>query len=741
MRFPFHLALVGTMFALSGLTGCPKAPEPDPEGRTTPAAAGDEHATLRPPMAKRVPHELRTHDHVREDPYFWLRDDEREDPEILAYLEAENAYTEQQLAPLAGFREALFEEIVGRIPQEDASVPVRVDGWWRYVRNETGKEYDIHCRLPAAAAEPDPEAGPAEGEQIILDENARAEGHDYYAAVGPAVSVDGKTAAFGEDTLSRRIYTLRFKDLESGELLEDTIEGTTGGAVWALDHRTVFYVKREEGTLRAHQVWRHTLGDAEDTLVYEETDDEFYVSIGRSRSRDYILIGSFQTVSSEYRYVDARHPEQEPRLVLARERDHEYDVDHLNGRFYIRTNWEAKDFRLMSVRPEQSADKARWRVEIPARDGVLFRGFELFDDYLVASERQNGIAGLRVLEWGRGGRVDADAGHAITFDEPIYFATIGSNPEVESSVLRLQYTSMTTPWSTIDYDMGSREREVKKVQRVLGDFDKEAYTTERVMVTARDGTEVPVSIVYRKDLDRNEPRPLLLYAYGSYGNSMDPTFSSVRLSLLDRGVIYAIAHVRGGQEMGRGWYEDGKLMNKKNTFFDYIDCAKHLIDDGWTAPDRLFGHGGSAGGLLIGAVANMAPELFAGLVADVPFVDIVTTMLDESIPLTTFEYDEWGNPNEQDAYEYMLSYSPYDNVTAQDYPHMLVISGLHDSQVQFWEPAKWVARLRHLKTDDNQLLLHMNLEAGHGGASGRFRRHRETAMTYAFLLSLVDVTE
>ncbi len=743
MRSPTTLAALGAVLALTTVAGCPEStpPDPDPAPEPSPAAGGGESATLRPPMAKRVPHELRTHDHVREDPYFWMRDDDREDPEILAYLEAENAYTEQQLAPLADFRESLFQEIVGRIPQDDASVPVKVDGWWRYVRNETGKEYDIHCRLPASAPEPDPEAGPADGEQVIFDENARADGHDYYAAVGPAVSVDGKTMAFGEDTLSRRIYTLRFKDLESDELLDDTIEGTTGGAVWALDHRTVFYVKREEGTLRAYQVWRHTLGEDEDTLVFEETDDEFYVSVGRSRSRDYILIASSQTVSSEYRVVDARHPEREPQVVLPRERNHEYDVDHLNGRFYIRTNWEAKDFRLMSVRPRESADKSKWRVEIPARDGVLFRGFELFEDYLVASERQNGIAGLRVLKWGRGGRVDADAGHAIAFEEPVYFATIGTNPEVGSSTLRLHYTSMTTPWSTIDYDMGEREREVKKVQRVLGDFDQHAYATERVTVTARDGTQVPVSIVHRKDLDRSEPQPLLLYAYGSYGHSMDPTFSSVRLSLLDRGVVYAIAHVRGGQEMGRGWYEDGKLMNKKNTFFDFIDCAKHLIDTGWTSADRLFGHGGSAGGLLIGAVANMAPELFEGLVADVPFVDIVTTMLDESIPLTTFEYDEWGNPNEQEAYEYMLSYSPYDNVTAQDYPHMLVISGLHDSQVQFWEPAKWVARLRHRKTDENQLLLHMNLEAGHGGASGRFRRHRETAMTYAFLLSLVDITE
>ena len=737
MRAPYPQLLLG----LALLVGCPQSSPPDRSPVGGGAASGGTRAKLRPPMAKRVPYQHRTHGDVRDDAYHWLRDDDRQDPEVLAYLREENDYTQAELAPLQEFRQKLFEEIVARIPQDDASVPVKLDGWWRYTRNETGKEYEIHCRLPASAPEPDPNAGPAEGEQIILDENLRAEGHDYYAAVGPAVSVDGKHMAWGEDTVSRRIYTLHFQNLETGEALPETIEGTTGVAVWALDHRTVFYVKREEGTLRAYQVWRHTLGESEDTLVYEETDDQFYVSIRRSRSRDYVLIGSFQTITHEYRAVDARHPTREPALVLPRERGHEYDVDHLNGRFYIRTNWEARDFRLMSVRPEESADKAKWRVELPAREGVLLRDFELFDGYLVASERVGGIAGLRVYEWTRGGRVDTEASHRIEFEEPVYFATVGTNPEVESTTLRLGYTSMTTPWSTIDYAMGSHERTLKKRQRVVGDFDPASYVTERVVATARDGVEVPMSIVYRRDLDRSRPQPLLLYAYGSYGYSMDPTFSSARLSLLDRGVVYAIAHVRGGQEMGRSWYDEGKLMKKKNTFFDYVDCAKHLTAEGWTDSDRLFGHGGSAGGLLMGAVANMAPDLFRGIVADVPFVDVVSTMLDETIPLTTFEYDEWGNPNEQNAYEYMLSYSPYDNVAEQDYPHMLVISGLHDSQVQYWEPAKWVARLRHRKTDDNRLLLHMNMEAGHGGASGRFRRHEETALTYAFLLDLVGVRE
>ena len=732
MRAALALLLLG-VFA-----GCPRTPPTELESR---AASGGARARLRPPMAKRIDYRHSTHGQTREDPYFWLRDDERENTEVLDYLRRENEYTEQELAPLSGFRETLYEEIVARIPQDDASVPVQVDGWWRYTRNETGKEYDIHCRLPASAPEPDPSAGPATGEEIVLDENERARGHDYYAAVGPMISVDGATMAFGEDTVSRRIYTLRFKDLGTGELLPDTIEGTTGGAVWALDHRTVFYVKREEGTLRAHQVWRHTLGETEDTLVFEETDEQFYVSVGRSRSRDYILIGSYQTVSSEYRFVDARQPTAAPQLFLERERDHEYDVDHLGGRFYVRTNWEAQDFRLMSAAPADTGHKDRWREEIPAREGVLFRGFELFRDYLVASERVDGIAGLRVLPWGDEGRADAERAHRIAFDEPVYYATLGDNPEVGSDTLRLIYSSMTTPWSTVDYRMDTKARVLKKRQRVVGSFEPDAYATERLMATARDGTPVPISLVYRRDLDRSEPQPLLLYAYGSYGHSMDPTFSSVRLSLLDRGFVYAIAHVRGGQEMGRAWYEDGKLMKKLNTFFDYIDCGRHLVDQGWTASDRLFGHGGSAGGLLIGAVANMAPDLFEGLVADVPFVDVVTTMLDETIPLTTFEYDEWGNPNAPAAYEYMMRYSPYDNVRAQAYPAMLVISGLHDSQVQYWEPAKWVARLRHRKTDDNRLLLHMNMEAGHGGASGRFRQHRETALTYAFILDLVGIHE
>ncbi len=687
----------------------------------------------RPPLAKTVPHELRNHGQVRQDPYYWMRSDDRSDPEVLAHLAEENTYAEAMLAPLEAHRETIFQEIVARIPQDDASVPYELDGYFYYWREEEGKEYPIFCRKQGSL-----EAD----EQIVLDENERAEGHDYYSAGGFEVSLDGNTLAFGEDTVSRRIYTLRFKNLTDGSILPDEIEGTTGQATWAQDHRTVFYVKREEGTLRAHQVWRHVLGTpvAEDAMVYDETDDEFRVSVGLSRSRDFILIGSFQTLSHEYRSIDASEPTAEPVVLLPREENHEYDVDHAHGRFYIRTNWQARDFRLMSATPAQAANKAQWREEIPGREGVLLRGFELFQNHLVVSERREGIARLRVVGWGENGRANGEA-HEIAFDDDVYLANVGTNPQMNTDTLRLEYTSMTTPWTVYDYGMVSKERALKKQQRVEGDFDSANYVTTREVATARDGTAVPISIVHRADLDRSAPQPLLLYGYGSYGYSMDPTFSSPRLSLLDRGVIFAIAHVRGGQEMGRAWYDDGKLLNKMHTFEDFIDCAEHLVRDGWTTSAQLFAHGGSAGGLLMGAVANMRPDLFNAMVADVPFVDVVTTMLDETIPLTTFEYDEWGNPNDPTYFEYMMRYSPYDNVAAQDYPAMLVLTGLHDSQVQYWEPMKWVARLRATGTGDAPLIFQTNMEAGHGGASGRFRRHKETALIYAFLLNRVGRLE
>ncbi len=720
---------------------------------TTPPVATEpaQSARLRPPLAKQVPHALEAHGQTRQDPYYWMRDDDRDDPEILAHLRAENEYTAAVLSPLRGFRDALYQEIVGRIPQDDASVPSRYGSFRYYHRVEAGKEYPIHCRRAVQTCAQAPcEDGP---EEILLDANALADGHAYYDLRGLNPTHDGALLAYAEDTLSRRIYTIRIKNLVDGATLPDTLEGTSGASVWSTDGRTLFYVKRDPQTLRAHQVWRHALGtpSSEDVLVFDETDDEFYVSIFESKSRDFVMIGSHQTLAHEYRYVDARNPTSAPQLVLAREEGHEYDVDHALGRFYIRTNWEARDFRLMSVAPVRSADRSAWRVEVPAQDGVFFEGFELFSGHLVVHERRDGILRLRVIPWKVGepprarGRsplpnaADLANAHEIAMDEDAYWTGFGDNEELGSGTLRFEYASMTTPPSVFDYDLNARTRTLRKQDEVVGDFDRERYISHRLNVPARDGTLVPVSIVHRRDLDRAAPQPLLLYGYGSYGYSLDPTFSSPRLSLLDRGVIFAIAHIRGGQERGRAWYEDGKLLNKQNTFTDFVDVARHLVDEGWTASDKLFAHGGSAGGLLMGAVANMAPDLFDAIVADVPFVDVVTTMLDETIPLTTFEYDEWGNPNERAYYDYMMRYSPYDNVRAQDYPAMLVLTGLHDSQVQYWEPMKWVARLRELKTDDEPLLFDVNMEAGHGGASGRFRRHEETALVYAFLLDRVGV--
>lgn len=688
-----------------------------------------ESEPMAPPMAKQVPHRLEAHGQVREDEFYWLRSDDRSDAEMLSYLEAENSYTDEQLRPLAPFQETLFQEIVGRIAQDDSTVPYRFRGDYHYVRYEEGEEYPIFCRRRGAEDA---------DEEVLLDANAAAEGHEFFQVARTGLSESRNLLAYAEDTVGRRIYTIRIKDLATGDNRDDVLEGTSGGFVWAADDQHLFYVKREEGTLRAYQVWRHVLGTAqsEDALVFEETDDEFFVSIRRSKSQQYVIVASYQTLSHEIRVIPAAEPLAEPRVFLSREENHEYDIDHLGDRFYIRTNWEARDFRLMSVGLEDSQDKARWREEVAAREGVFFGDFDLFTRHLVVSERRDAIARLRIIPW-----ADRDAAHEVSFDEAVYHTSLGTNREADSDSLRFRYASLTTPTTVYDYDMGARTRVLKKQDPVLGDFDSADYVTGREVVTARDGTRVPVSFVHRRDLDRSQPQPLLLYGYGSYGYSIDPTFRSSRLSLLDRGVIFAIAHIRGGQDYGRAWYEDGKMMNKMNTFTDFIDCGRHLVEHGWTRSESMFAMGGSAGGLLMGAVVNMDPDLFTGVVASVPFVDVVTTMLDETIPLTTFEYDEWGNPNERAAYDYMMTYSPYDNVTAQDYPNMLVLSGLHDSQVQYWEPTKWVARLRVRGTGDNRLLLHTNMDAGHGGASGRFRRHRETAMEFAFLLDLVDVRQ
>ncbi len=679
---------------------------------------------LTPPKAAQQPKELKMHGDTRIDNYYWLN--QREDEAVIAYLEAENAYTKDMMSHLDTFQEQLYQEIIGRIKPDDQSVPYKDNGYFYITRFEKGKEYPIYSRKKETL-----EAD----EAIMLDANELAEGYDYYAVGGRSVSPDNRLLAYGEDTLSRRIYTLRFKNLETGELLEDQIPGTNGSAVWANDNQTVFYTLKDPTTLRSYRVMRHRLGTpvSEDVEVFKEADDTFLSFAYKTKSDKYIVIGSYATLSQEYRVLNADTPEGAFRLIQPRERGLEYDIAHFGEHFYIRTNLDAQNFRLMKTSEEQTT-KDNWEEVIPHRPDVLLEDMDIFKDYLVLSERKAGITQLRVRPW------DGEE-HYIDFGEEAYLAYTSVNPEFDTPILRLGYTSMTTPNTTYDYDMGERTFKMLKQQEVVGDFDPDNYQSERLMVKARDGVEVPVSMVYRKGFEKDGTQPLLLYGYGSYGNSMEPYFSSVRLSLLDRGFTFAIAHIRGGEEMGRQWYEDGKLLNKKNTFTDFIDVADHLIDARYTSKEQLFAMGGSAGGLLMGAVVNMRPDLWKGVIAAVPFVDVVTTMLDDSIPLTTGEYDEWGNPNEKAYYDYIKSYSPYDNVEAKAYPPMMVTTGLHDSQVQYWEPAKWVAKLRELKTDDNPLVLHTNMEAGHGGASGRYRRYKETAMEYAFLLDLAGRAE
>jgi oligopeptidase B len=573
-------------------------------------------------------------------------------------------------------------------------------------------------------------------EEVLLDVNELAVDHRHMRVRGVRVSEDHRLLAYATDSVGRRLYTLRVRDLATGEDLPDAIANVTGNHVWANDNQTLFYTRQHPETLRWYQIYRHLIGSdpAEDQLVFEEEDEEFGVSVKKTKSRDFILIESEQTLATEYHFLDADDPLGAFTVFLPREENHEYSVDHMGDSFYIRTNWEARNFRLMKT-PVATTAKDNWQEVIGHRDEVYFRGAELFRDYLVVSERKNGLVGMRIVPW------DGSDEHALDFGEPTYSVSFGTNYELDTAVLRYQYTSLTTPDSVFDYDMASREKTLLKQDEILGDFDSQDYVSERLWAPAEDGTKVPVSIVYKRGLEKNGSAPLLLYGYGSYGYSRDASFGVNRLSLLERGFVYAIAHIRGGQEMGREWYEDGKLLKKKNTFTDFVDCGRFLVAEGYTTPEKLFAMGGSAGGLLMGAVTNMAPELFAGIVSQVPFVDVVTTMLDPNIPLTTSEYDEWGNPNDRQYYDCMLSYSPYDQMEKKAYPNILVTAGLHDSQVQYWEPAKYVAKLRTLKTDDRLLLLETNMEAGHSGASGRFKRYRQTAQAYAFMLDLVGITE
>jgi oligopeptidase B len=687
------------------------------------ADAPIDFASIVQPVANVVPMELVTHDDVRVDNYYWLND--RENPDVISYLEAENTYTEAVMAHTADLRDELFDEIKGRIKQADLSVPVLRNGYFYYSRTEDGMDYSIRARKEGSLDAP---------EEILLDENERAAGQNYYGASGGAVSPGNDLYAFAEDLVGRRIYTLRFRNLETGELLEEEIPGVSGNVAWAEDNKTVFYATRDLQTLRTFQIFRHELGTdpANDPLVFQEDDEEFSVFVTKTRSKDYIIIGSSQTTMNEYHVLDANDPTGEFTVFLARDPGHEHSIDHFGDHFYISTNsGGATNFKLMRT-PVSATGMENWEEVIGHRTDVLLRNFTPFADHLVVSERSAGLVGIRIIPW------DGSDEHYIEFDEPAYLAYTTGNPEISTTTLRFGYTSPATPRAIYDYDMNTRERTLLKQDEILGAFNSGDYVVERVMAPARDGVEVPVSIVYRSGVVKDGTNPTLLYAYGSYGASTDATFNASNLSLLDRGFVYAIAHIRGGQEMGRQWYDDGKMFNKINTFTDFIDVADWLVAQGYTGPDRLFAKGGSAGGLLMGAVANMRPELFRGVIAHVPFVDVVTTMLDESIPLTTFEFDEWGNPNDLEAYNYMLSYSPYDQVKAKDYPNLLVTTGLHDSQVQYWEPAKWVAKLRSLKTDDNRLILKTHMDAGHGGGSGRDRRYEETAFEFAFILDLLE---
>jgi oligopeptidase B len=699
-------------------------------------------ATATPPDAEQRAHEVKApFGAVRNDPYYWLRDDKREDKAMLAYLNAENAYADAVLAPTRPVEEKLYGEIVARIKQDDSSVPYRERGYWYYSRFVAGKDYPVHARrkdgpgVDALSIQAANEAGDFDGEQVLLDVNVLGEGKDYYNVGAYEVSPDNALLAYADDTNGRRQYTLRFKDLATGELLPDTIANAEPNLVWADDNRTLFYIDKDPETLLGKRVKSHVLGTptARDALVYEEQDESFYMGIGRTRDEAFICISVESTVSSEMRCSPAASPGTFA-VLAPRERDVEYQADHLGGRWVIRTNADgATNFKLVTA-PSASTSRKDWKDWVAHRDDVYVEGFELFDGFNVVSERANALETLRVIK--------ADGGSEyVKADEPAYSMGLAANPETGTDWLRYSYTSMTTPATTYEINTRTGERRQLKQQPVPG-YDASRYVTERVWAPARDGrTRIPVTLVYRKGFERNGQAPMLQYAYGSYGLSMDPGFSVTNVSLLDRGVVYALAHIRGGQEMGRKWYDDGKLYNKVNTFTDFIDVTDFLVEQGYAAKDRVAAMGGSAGGLLMGAVSNMAPDRYRVILSLVPFVDVVTTMLDPTIPLTTNEYDEWGNPEEKGYYDYMLGYSPYDNLSAQAYPAMFVGTGLWDSQVQYWEPAKYVARLRDLNTGSEPVVFRTNMEAGHGGKSGRFRQYRERAEMFAFMLDRLEVGE
>jgi oligopeptidase B len=687
----------------------------------------EKNMEITPPKADRIAKNLEMHGDVRVDEYYWLN--KKDDAEVVDYLERENDYYAKMTAHTDSLKKDLFEEIKSRIKEDDESVPYFYNGYYYITRYETGKNYPVYTRKKGSL---DAE------EEIMFNVNDLAEGHSYYDLRGINVSKDNKWVAFGVDTVSRRKYTIYIKNLETGDILPEAIELTTAGSTWANDNKTLFYTRKDEQTLRSNEIYKHKRGTdaASDKLVYTENDETFGTYVYKTKSDKFLVIGSYSTLTSEFRILSADKPDGEFKVFQPRERGLEYGISHYGDHFYIVTNeGGATNFKLMKT-SEKKTSKENWEEVLPHRTDVLLEDIDIFKDYLVVSERNNGLNKLRIMRW------DGSDEYYLPFENETYTAYTTQNPEFDSEVLRYGYNSLTTPASVIDFNMRTREKTVKKEVEVLGGkFDKNNYDSKRVWATASDGTKIPISLVFRKGMKQDGTNPLLIYGYGSYGSTIDPYFSVSRLSLLDRGFIFAIAHVRGGEYLGRQWYEDGKLLKKKNTFTDFVDASKFLISEGYTSKDHLYASGGSAGGLLMGAVVNMAPEIYNGVIASVPFVDVVTTMLDDSIPLTTGEYDEWGNPNDPEYYQYMKSYSPYDNVSAQNYPNMFITTGYHDSQVQYWEPTKWVAKLREYSTGDNIILFHTNMEAGHGGASGRFEALKEVAMDYAFLLDLEGIKE
>lgn len=680
------------------------------------------------PIAKKVPHELTAHGVTRVDNYYWMRDDARKDPEVLSHLEKENAYLETVLAPLSDTRERLYEELVSRIQKDDSTVPVLDNGYWYYTQYSGDNEYPIFIRKPTLESQ----------DEVLLDVNKLAEGHDYYSVGTVAVSSNNQLMAYSEDTVSRRIYTIKVRNIATGELLEDRLTDTSGAVVWANDNEHLFYVKKDPQTLLGFQVYRHKLGTSqnEDTLMYQEDDETFYTHISKSKDDEVIYIHHDNTDMTGVTLIGANAPEKAPKIFLPIEEGHEYAVEKSGDHYFILTNKDAKNFKVMMAPANATDDVSQWKEVVAHNPDVFIQDIEIIGNFLVVKEKEQGVP--RIVAH----NLTTKEARAIPLDDPIYGAYFTGNTQLDTDTLRIYYSSLTTPPSILDINLKTFATKVMKQNKISDSFDATAYRSERVMVKARDGSDVPVSLVYRKDsFSQNGTNPLYQYAYGSYGSTVEPTFRSSWISLLDRGFVVAIAHIRGGQMLGRDWYEDGKMHSKMNTFTDFIDVTKGLIEQNYVDRDKVFAMGGSAGGLLMGAIVNMAPELYEGVSAHVPFVDVVTTMSDATIPLTTGEYTEWGNPANKDEFDYILTYSPYDQVKAQDYPNLLVTTGLHDSQVQYFEPMKWVAKLREMKTDDNLLLFKTEMEAGHGGASGRFKRLESTALEYAFVLYLAGIED